>query len=607
MLKTLSIFCVILFTISEASVPGVIDINDVADREQLLYGISSGFPKLQRGDLDTLYYAVRGYDFLKETVPRMWKMDGCGHLGMEFEKATVKEYGVESIYRGLATWNTLGCDGKAHKDPLVNEIKAALEKPESTADIRFGIEALNLLKVSIPSPNKIGTALQQKLKDDDSLVSLGNALHAAALLGSHGKFMSNRIEDIIVQADEVDGTMLQYEGGLSVTSTILTGLYKFVGAKALNPEQVDKFGKYLLSRKSVQQPKGCVLLLESADVLPAISITIANKVISQEKPQLIVRVSDLLGRSLKSAPSPVIAQSATRIADDVVVLSKQTLKQGSRNIEYVLDLKVDPGLYKFVLSAGTHQATPQIRITGPVQLNSFEIGLGDSDGSQAPKLVKLTHPAKVPAPLSADNQQNLIAKFSLSRPVHQAFIRVFTDKREIIFIAERDSSGVYKLNVDLAKELFTGTYAMELILGDASMSNPMVWNLGTITLTQGNAAQEKVETRKAKPEINHMFRQAEKRPAQVVSLLFTVLAGLPLIILVIYWASIGVKLNTFNFYSLPFHLGYSAIMGLYVYFWLYGNMFSTVAYLFYIGGFTFIAGNRMLRKIATSGKEVSKK
>jgi hypothetical protein len=32
-----------------------------------------------------------------------------------------------------------------------------------------------------------------------------------------------RVEDALVQADEVDGRMLQFEGGLSVTSVVLTG------------------------------------------------------------------------------------------------------------------------------------------------------------------------------------------------------------------------------------------------------------------------------------------------------------------------------------------------------------------------------------------------
>ena len=37
-----------------------------------------------------------------------------------------------------------------------------------------------------------------------------------------------RLEDALVQADEVDGRLLQFEGGLSVTSVVLTGRGTFL-------------------------------------------------------------------------------------------------------------------------------------------------------------------------------------------------------------------------------------------------------------------------------------------------------------------------------------------------------------------------------------------
>ena len=36
-------------------------------------------------------------------------------------------------------------------------------------------------------------------------------------MGADGSFAFDRIEDAVVQADEVDGKYLQFEGGLSIT------------------------------------------------------------------------------------------------------------------------------------------------------------------------------------------------------------------------------------------------------------------------------------------------------------------------------------------------------------------------------------------------------
>lgn len=47
--------------------------------------------------------------------------------------------------------------------------------------------------------------------------SLGYLFHAGAALGGDVSFVFNHIEDAIVQADEVDGRFLQFEGGLSIT------------------------------------------------------------------------------------------------------------------------------------------------------------------------------------------------------------------------------------------------------------------------------------------------------------------------------------------------------------------------------------------------------
>lgn len=472
------------------------------------------------------------------------------------------------------------------------------------------MESLSLLKTAIPSPAKVSQVLQNRLKEDDSLQNIGHAIHAAAFLGDAGKFAQDRIEDVVVQADEVDGRLLQWEGGLTTTSLLITGLLRLPGANPFTSQQAEKLANYLLTRTTVQTPKGITSLLEASQALASSKVSpvsisvIGSGQVTVEKPELKVQISNIFGQPLKPALSPVVAKSVKRVSDDKEVLSKQTLTSGSSPVEYILKLNsLEPGLYKVSLHAGSHTSTLSVRVLGPVNVNSLEIGLGDVDGSSIPKLSKLTYPTKLSSKLQADSSQQLVIKFSISRPVHQAFVRLFTDKKEIIFVAEQDSSKVYKVEVNLVSELGkSGTFDIELILGDAVITNPIRWVLGSIEVNLGVTeplASPKV-IRGPKPEIKHLFRPAEKRPAEVVSLFFSGLTALPFLILLILWVKLGINFGNFSASALPFHLGLGAILGLFTLFWLKLDMFVTCAWLIPIGGFTFLSGHKLLSQIASN-------
>lgn len=55
--------------------------------------------------------------------------------------------------------------------------------------------------------------------------SLGLVFHICAEVGC-GAWAFERIEDAVIQADEVDGKLLHWEGGLPVTALVLTGIIK---------------------------------------------------------------------------------------------------------------------------------------------------------------------------------------------------------------------------------------------------------------------------------------------------------------------------------------------------------------------------------------------
>lgn len=109
-----------------------------------------------------------------------------------------------------------------------------------------------------------------------------------------------------------------------------------------------------------------------------------------------------------------------------------------------------------------------------------------------------------------------------------------------------------------------------------------------------------IPIRAQRPEIIHQFREPEKRPARLVSDLFTGLCIVPLLVLFVLWSKLKINLSDFPFTlsALGFHLGFGGILSLFcVFFWKL-NMFDTMRYLLPLALATFFFGNRLLRSIA---------
>lgn len=72
--------------------------------------------------------------------------------------------------------------------------------------------------------------------------------------------------------------------------------------------------------------------------------------------------------------------------------------------------------------------------------------------------------------------------------VHQVFVRFFNkDKNhEVIYVAEQDNRDkAYKFDLDVAGHSndflnYNGVYQMQLLVGDASLSNSFLWHMADI-------------------------------------------------------------------------------------------------------------------------------
>uniref|UniRef100_A0A2M4A0M4 Dolichyl-diphosphooligosaccharide--protein glycosyltransferase subunit 2 n=1 Tax=Anopheles triannulatus TaxID=58253 RepID=A0A2M4A0M4_9DIPT len=588
---------------------------------------------LKSNDLQSLYYTSANVPLPAGdtgTCKRLLTVHGESKLN-DFEK---------NFYL-IGALKNFGCKEDVPAK-VQSSVKAALSKEGSTAqELFFNYHSAKLAGVPIDEKVRttLGKQLQNALKRDDSLNSLGHAFALAAELGTSGAFAYDRIEEAFVQADEVDGKMLQFEGGLSITALIVNGGFKLASSlnkpSPITEEQAVRFATYFLSRLSVQTPKGVSVLLEvlkllaSQKTIAPICIRLAgNGQLLPENPVLSVKVCDLLGKPL----APQLAALSTNVVSlqtkDAVVSKVNLVPSKDDATLYTYNLKsaaLPRGNYRVDIEAApVYRQQLKINVLGKVRVNSLEIGVGDTDSTSASmKRHTVSHPAKLATVLNADSQQKVIMKAVLvddatSKPmaVHQTFVLLRNKEslQEIIFVAEIDSTKAYKFEMDVGARVSdfghrSGTYEIILIVGDALLANSFQWLVGDVelkfTATEAATKETTSNSRQPLPEIIHQFRAPEKRPARFVSDLFTGLCIAPLFILLVLWGKLGVNVKNFSFSlsALGFHIGLGAILTLFGVFWLRLNMFDTIRYLIPLALFTFICGNRMLRKIARGSNE----
>ncbi|CAL1297560.1 unnamed protein product [Larinioides sclopetarius] len=618
-----SIFALVLFcTTCSSLTPSTFLTN--ADQQRLKKVLTSAFPL---SDLTTAHYAVLGYSLLKEKLPE----DPCKFFDSKIDKKK-----LDTIFHATSGSKLLpNC--KLTVTGLQQTLDAAISEDSSMQDIYHAVLSLHNLNLKIDSA-KVAKVVTAILKRDDSVINLGYAFNVASVLQKDFKSFFERIEDVIVQADEVDGKYLQFEGGLGITATTISGVYRLAEAAktapALSADQAIKFANYFLSRKFVQTVKGAAQLLDVLKIFATnkyhipVAVTLAsNSALSDENPNIQVRITNVLGASL--GPLTVTADSAKRLDDDAIVMNKKAFQvvKGS-DILYTLnfmDIKPLRGFYTVSINAVPSKADPKligntgaqinVKVMTEVTVEGAEIGTAYTDQVSSAKSTSITYPKESVA-LDVDVHQKIFMKFSLKDKnaksplvAHQTFVMFVNQKtkQEVVFVAEPDSSSVYKFDLDVKLkekdfQFASGLYDIHLIVGDHVLKNPFMWKLGHVkfTFTAVAPASTYENPYEPKPEIKHMFREKEKRPSSIVSNTFSVLCVAPLLLLFILWIKLGANLSNFpcSIYAAGFHLGLASIFALFVCFWMHLDMFSTLKYLLGLGLLTYLSGHRLLSKLA---------
>ncbi|XP_075992072.1 oligosaccharide transferase delta subunit [Anticarsia gemmatalis] len=578
-------------------------------------------------DITTLYYSLRGLVQLNANIPNICE---------DFKTIKFDIKNIEQVFQLTNAAALSGCQNSLRPDVLATATQVLDKKDATIADLYHAVYTLKAVgKGSVYDKEDALKNLIQLLKKDDSPANYGYVFALCEHMGCTAWTVTHA-EGVLLAADESDSKALHFEGGLPVTSNLLSSIMRSYKAQKkpspLSEEQRYKFAEYLLSRRSVNSPKGVTLLLEAAtaladDVPAPISIAIkGKKYITSESDAIEFSITDLIGRPVRGLkPDEVIAQSGTRLADDVVVLSKQPLTQKANEpTTFVLNLskiKAQYGLYKIALSAGSKSTSVNVAVLGEIQVNSVEVGIGDVDGTTSPKITTVAYPNKLSEKLQADHLQKVSLKFSVrdkwNKPVlvQQAFVRVgaAVGDSETIYVAEPDNTKAYKIELNvgaIAKHLnyASGSYSLTMYLGDSAVSNPIAWALGEVHFNFGKDANAvgSLETSTDKPhrgplpEISHVFRSPEARPARLVSDVFAAACAAPLVLLLLLWGRLGVNFGNFPFTpsALVFHLALGGSLVLYGFLWLQLSMFETLGYMLPLAVFTFLSGHRLLRRLA---------
>jgi oligosaccharyltransferase complex subunit delta (ribophorin II) len=161
----------------------------------------------------------------------------------------------------------------------------------------------------------------------------------------------------------------------------------------------------------------------------------------------------------------------------------------------------------------------------------------DGVGSKA---LKLNPEQKIHFTFKLKNQQS----GKLINRAQQVFAVLNNDKHEAVFVGKTSQKG-YMIDISLTNSgLQSGEYDLSLVVGDAFIQNPFQKNVAKVTVHSRSSSSASEPTySQPLPEIQHVFRQPEKRPDITISLAFTAAVLFPVLILLI-----GVSYSPFLFF-----------------------------------------------------------
>uniref|UniRef100_A0A8K9Y0N0 Dolichyl-diphosphooligosaccharide--protein glycosyltransferase subunit 2 n=1 Tax=Oncorhynchus mykiss TaxID=8022 RepID=A0A8K9Y0N0_ONCMY len=601
-----SLFSLVLLTVAlgaQALTPSHhLSLSDVARLQALL---SQPFT-----DLASAYYSIVGLSKLGASVAD--ENDAC-----HFLKAQLDPMSVDSLFFAAEASQAISdCE-----IPVSNETRdillAAVSEDSTVTQIFRAVSALSSLGLPLASQEVVG-ALVARIAKEDNVLAITTALQTATRLSQQADFggILEEIEDLAARLDDLGGVYLQFEEGLEATALFVTAAYTLSDHVDTEPplkeDQVIQLVNSVFSKKSWQS------LSEAFSVACAAAALSNNRfqvpvIVSAQGPATLL-VTDVLSNPLASAS--VVVESAQAVVSKNCIILSTCFDSGIFELNFMTSQPAS-GYYQFsvAITGDTRLVASQVelkvKVSTEVAITNMDLSVVDKDQSIGTKTSRLGRKAH-------DSHQNFAMTFQLvdvntgvELTPHQTFVRLHNHKtgQEVVFVAEPDSKNLYKFELDIAErksefDSMSGTYTLHLIVGDATLENPILWNVADIVLKfldeEAPAAIQSKTLYMPKPDIQHLFREPEKKPPTVVSNAFTALVLSPFLLLLILWFKLGANISNFSLSpsAVLFHVGHACMLGLMYVYWTHLNMFQTLKYLAIIGSLTFLAGNRMLAQKA---------
>lgn len=340
-------------------------------------------------------------------------------------------------------------------------------------------------------------------------------------------------------------------------------------------------------------------------------------------------VTDASGAAVKGAT--VTLQTAAGVGGELA--SNVQLWQNDDGT-YGLDFgALHPRLGLYTLSLAAQQgsragtAVADIAYVGAVEVIDTIVSV---EGSGSTDKYPVAHPQALTETLSLATGSNTkaVVTFTVrqanggeSVKPHQAFVSVTlagSPQTAAFFRARHSDEGVHRAtfspaDINTQTEGQGGTYDLTLLVGDAGIESPLKWQLGQISVPAQKAAAAVLVPGAAKPEIKHQFRAPDKTAPAIVSLLFAGLQVAALLGLLFVLGSSGLLSSISNglprsasgrIAALAFHGGVTALLGLYLVFWVRLSILSLLPPLTLWGLVTATAGYFLLSDLASSQVKV---